>query len=72
MEITRINQLWNLLHSVTKPFQQVITSHHFSWTKAICTSFWFLDFLIFFVPIVIKIPSKFCHNFTIATSFFKH
>jgi hypothetical protein len=58
MEITQIKQVWNLLHSVTKPFQQVFTSHHISWTKEFCISLWFPDFRIFFVAIVIKIPSK--------------
>jgi hypothetical protein len=58
MEITQINQVWNLLHSITKPFQQVFTSHHISWTKEFCTSLRFPDFRIFFVAIVIKIPSK--------------
>ena len=37
--------------------------------KRIMYKLWFLDFLIFFVPIVIKIPSKLCQNFTIAASF---
>jgi hypothetical protein len=55
MEITQIKQV---LHSVTKPFQQVFTSHHISWTKEFCISLWFPDFRIFFVAIVIKIPSK--------------
>ena len=45
MGFTQINQVWNLLHSVTKPFQQVFTSHHISWTKEFCTNLWFPDFL---------------------------
>jgi hypothetical protein len=50
LEITQINQVWNLLHSITKPFQQVFTSHHISWTKEFCTSLRFPDFRIFLFP----------------------
>ena len=60
MEITQINQVWNLLHSITKPFQQAFTGHHISWTKEFCTSLWFPDFLCCYChKNSVKIPSKY-------------